>query len=64
MTVFTSLRGAHFHDLARATLDNHEPVLAQRRALHGVGGGSAGIGALEGVLMLFAMTVSNLSGEI
>ena len=63
MTVFASLGGAHLHDLAGAAFDNDEPVLAQRRALHRVGGRSAGIGALKRVLMLFVMRVSHLYKE-
>lgn len=37
------LGGGHLHDLAGAALEHHEAVLPQRRALHGVGGGGAGI---------------------
>ena len=40
----THLRGRHVHHLAGAILDDDEPVLAQRRALHGVCGRSSGIG--------------------
>ena len=52
VTVLASLGGGHVNDLARAVLDDDETVLPQSRALHGVGLGSTGIGALEGVLML------------
>lgn len=52
VTVLASLGGGHLDDLARAVLDDNESVLPQGRALHGVGGGGTGIGALEGVLML------------
>ena len=52
VTMLAGLRGAHFDDLAGAALDDNETVLAERRALHGIGGGGAGVGALEGVLML------------
>jgi len=52
VTVLASLGGGHFDDLAGAVLDDNETVLPQGRALHGVGGRGAGIGALEGVLVL------------
>jgi hypothetical protein len=52
VTVLSGLGGGHFDDLARAVLDDDETALPQGRALHGVGGGGTGIGALEGVLML------------
>ena len=52
VTVLASLGGRHVDDLARATLDHNESVLAESRALHRVSGGGTGIGALEGVLML------------
>lgn len=52
VTVLASLGGGHFDDLAGAVLDDDETVLPQSRALHGVGGGGASIGALKGVLML------------
>ena len=53
VTVLAGLGGGHFDDLARAVLDDDETVLPQSRALHGVGGGGTGIGALEGVFMLY-----------
>lgn len=52
VTMLASLGGGHFDDLARAVLDHDVAVLAERRALHGVGGRGTGIGALESVLML------------
>jgi len=52
MTVLASLRGRHVDDLAGAVLDHNEAILSQGRALHGKGGRGAGIGGLEGVLML------------
>lgn len=52
VAMLASLGRRHFDDLARAVLDNDETVLPQSRALHGVGEGGTGIGALEGVLML------------
>lgn len=52
VTVLASLRGGHVDDLARAVLDHNETVLSQGRALHWVSGRGAGIGGLEGVLML------------
>lgn len=53
VSVLSSLGGGHVDDLARAVLDADETVLSQGRALHWVGGGGAGIGGVEGVLMLF-----------
>lgn len=55
VTVLAGLGGGHLDDLARAVLDDDEAVLPQSRALHGVGLGGTGIGALEGVLMLQMM---------
>jgi hypothetical protein len=52
VTVLASLRGRHINDLAGASLDHNEAVLAKSRTLHRVGGGSASIGAVKGVLML------------
>ena len=52
VTMFASLGSTHFHDLARATLDHNEAVLAERGTLHRIGGRSASIGALESVFML------------
>lgn len=52
VAVLASLRGGHFDDLAGAVLDDDEAVLPQGRALHRVRERGAGIGALEGVLML------------
>ena len=62
VTVLASLGGGHLDDLARAVLDDDEAVLPQSRALHGVGLRSTGIGALEGVLMLY-IEVSFALGE-
>jgi len=53
MSVLSGLRGAHLDDFARAVFDADETVLAKRRALHGISGGGASIGALESVLMLY-----------
>ena len=58
VTVLSSLGGTHFNDFARAALDYNEAVFAERRALHRVGGRGAGIGALEGMLMLSKMSQS------
>lgn len=58
VTVLAGLGSAHFNDLAGALLDNDKSVLAERRALHRIGGGSTGIGALESVLMLSSNSVS------
>lgn len=50
VTVLSSLRRTHFNDLARTPLDDNETVLAQRRALHGVGQRRASVGGFEGNL--------------
>jgi len=52
VTVLAGLGGRHVDDLAGAALDHDEAVLAQSRALHGVGGRGTGVGALEGGLMI------------
>ena len=52
VTMFTSLGGGHFDDFAGSGLDDNEAVLPQSRTLHRVGGCGAGVGTLEGVLML------------
>jgi hypothetical protein len=52
VTVLASLGGRHIDDLAGAVLDHNEAVLPQGRTLHGESGRGAGIGGLEGVLML------------
>lgn len=52
VTVLAGLGGRHVDDLARAVLDHDEAVLTESRALHGVGGRSASIGAIKGVLLM------------
>lgn len=52
VTVLSSLGGRHVDNLARAALDNDVTILAQSRALHGEGQRRAGVGRLEGVIML------------
>lgn len=52
VTVLSSLGGRHVDNLARAALDDDVTVLAQSRALHGEGQRRAGVGGLEGVIML------------
>lgn len=47
MAVFSGLGGGHLHDLAGSSLQHHEAVLAQGRALLGEGGGCPGIACLE-----------------
>ena len=59
VTVLAGLGSAHFDDLAGAALDDDESVLAERRALLRIGGGSTGIGALEGMFMLLDKPVSS-----
>ena len=58
VTVLSGLGGAHFNDLARATLDDNEAIFAERRALHRIGERGAGISALEGDIMLRKMSQS------
>lgn len=58
VTVLTSLGGRHVDDLAGAVLDHNETVLSQGRALHGESGRGAGIGGLEGMLMLLRQVKS------
>lgn len=53
VTVLSGLRSGHVDDLAGTVLDNDVTVLAQSRTLHGVGGRGAGIGRLEGGLVLY-----------
>lgn len=53
VTVLSGLGGGHLNDLAWATIDDNVTVLPQGRTLHGEGRRGTGIGALEGVLMLF-----------
>ena len=52
VTVLASLGGGHVDNLAGAALDHDETVLAQGRALHGVGRRGAGVDRVEVVLML------------
>jgi len=52
VTVLSSLGGRHVDNLAGTVLDDNEAVLTESGTLHGVSGGSTGIGAVEGVLML------------
>lgn len=58
VTVLASLGGRHFDDLARTALDDDVAVLPQSRALHGEGSRGAGVGGLEGVLMLKAQELA------
>ena len=58
VTVLAGLGGGHLDNLAGTVLDDDEAVLPQGRALHGVGERGAGVGALEGVLMLLAQLAS------
>ena len=52
VTVLPGLGGRHLHNLARAALDDDVTVLPQGRALHRKGGGSAGVGTFESVLLM------------
>lgn len=57
VTVLASLRGGHLDNLAGAALDDDVAVLPQSRALHGEGSRRAGVGRLEGNLMLYIVSV-------
>jgi len=59
VSVLSGLGSGHFDDLAGAILDHDVSVLPQGRALHGVGGGRASVGGLEGVLLMLRI-VSHL----
>lgn len=52
VTVLPGLRGGHFHNLARAVLNDNMAVLPQSGTLHREGVGGTGIGTVEGVFML------------
>ena len=52
VTVLAGLGGRHVDNLAGAALDHDETVLAEGRALHGVGERRAGVGGLEGNIVL------------
>lgn len=56
MTVLASLGSRHVDNLAGAVLDNNEAVLAQSRALHGVGQRRTSIGGIEGNIVLHEET--------
>lgn len=61
VTVLSGLGGGHVDNLAGAALDHDVAVLAQSRTLHREGGRGAGIGRLEGHLMLLrGYTVSKV----
>lgn len=57
VTVLAGLGGRHVDNLAGAALNDDVTVLTQSRALHGVGGGRASIGGLEGDVVLFISLV-------
>ena len=63
MTVLSGLRSGHVDDLAGTPFDHNETVLAESGALHRVRGGGASIGALEGVLMLNEVMVSEVLAD-
>jgi len=62
MTVFASLGGGHFDDLAGTAFDDNETVLPQGGTLHGISGRGTSIGTVEGVLML-CIQVSQMLAE-
>lgn len=51
VTVLASLGGGHFDDLAGTALDDNVTVLAQSRALHGVGAGRTSVSGFESLLL-------------
>lgn len=61
VTVLAGLGGGHLDDLAGTTLNDDVTVLPQSRALHGVGGRRAGIGRLEGNVVLYMVLVQDAS---
>lgn len=63
VTVLASLRGGHLDDLAGTALNDDVTVLPQGRALHGVGGRRAGIGRLEGNVVLYMVSISDISSR-
>lgn len=52
VTVFAGLGCRHVDNLAGATFDDNVAVLAQSRTLHGEGKRRAGVGGLEGNIVL------------
>lgn len=54
VTMLAGFGGGHIDDFAGAVLNDDVTVLPQSRALHRVGGRSASIGTVEGVLMLWS----------
>jgi len=68
VTVLAGLGGGHVDDLAGTLLDDNEAVLAQSRALEGKGEGRAGVGGLEGELVLRSLlsgsAVPSLEGVV
>jgi len=52
VTVLSGLGSRHVNNLAGTSLDHNVTTLAEGRALHGESGRRAGIGTVEGVLML------------
>jgi len=55
VAVLAGLGGGHFDDLAGAALDDDVTALAEGRALHGEGVRGAGVGLLEGVVVLLVV---------
>jgi hypothetical protein len=62
VTVFASLGGGHFDDLAGTAFDDNKTVLSQGGTLHWVGSRGASVGTVESVLML-CVQVSQVLAE-
>lgn len=52
VSVLAGLGSRHVNNLAGTVLDHDETVLAESRTLHGEGGGRAGVGGVEGDIVL------------
>ncbi len=63
VAVLSRLRSRHVHNLARPAFDDNETILSQCRALLRISRGRTGIGAVEGVLMLYKRPVSHILAE-
>jgi len=64
VTVLAGLRGRHVDDLAGAALDHDVAVLAQGRALLGVGERGAGVGGLEVDVLSLVVGLGSASANV